>query len=66
MVPLIYSNTANFLMLQGGGQHGHICIIMNPTLYTILSNMAWVKPPEPEVYLTVPMKSTTSNQDKMK
>ena len=61
MLQILYSNAANLLIPQGGFHRGHIRIIVNPALYTTLSTMAWVNPPDPVVYPTVPMNSTTSH-----
>ena len=36
MMKLLYTNEVTLPTPQGGGHHGYIVIIMNPTLYTTL------------------------------
>jgi hypothetical protein len=48
MVQLLYSNAAATLSTTlGGGQHGHIGVIMPAALYTTLSVVPYVAPPDP-------------------
>ena len=39
--------------------HGHIGIIMKPTLYTTIITMVWKNPPDPVYTPTIPTNSTT-------
>ena len=44
MMQLLYGNAASIPTTLGGGQHGHICIIMTPQLYTTLANTPYESP----------------------
>ena len=62
MIQFLYSNVATLPTTKGGGHHGHIGIIMKPTLYTTLLTTAWTNLPDPGLYPTVTPKSTTAHQ----
>jgi hypothetical protein len=47
MVQLLYSNVATLTTALGGGQHGHIGIIMPAALYTTLSATPYNEPNDP-------------------
>ena len=49
MMKLLYGNAASLPTTLGGGQHGHIGIIMNPQLYTTLANTPYESPPDPGI-----------------
>ena len=49
MMQLLYGNAASIPMTLGGGQHGHIGIIVNPQLYTTLANTTYESPPNPGI-----------------
>ena len=53
MIQLIYYNAVTLPTPQGEGHHGNIDIIINPTLYTTLSNTACTNPTNLGVYPTV-------------
>ena len=44
MMQLLYGNTTSLPTTLGGGQHGHISIIMTPQLYTTLANTPYESP----------------------
>ena len=52
MMQLLYDNTASLPSSLGGGQHGHIGIIMTPQLYTTLANTTYKIPTHPGITLT--------------
>ena len=43
----LYANAAAIPSTQGGGNHGHLGMIMDPVVYATLSPVAWVNPPQP-------------------
>ena len=47
MVQLLYGNAVALPTTLGGGQHGHIGLIMTPLLYTTLSPTPYVAPNDP-------------------
>ena len=47
MMHILYASVATLLTPQGGLHHGHISIIMKPTLYTTLSTRAWTNHTNP-------------------
>ena len=47
MMQLLYGNTALLSTTLGGGQHGHIDIIMAPQLYKTLVNTPYKRLPDP-------------------
>ena len=49
MMQLLYGNSASLPTTLGGGQHGHIRIIMIPQLYTTLANTPYESPPDPGI-----------------
>ena len=49
MMQLLYGNAASLPTTLGGGQHGHIGIIMTPQLYTTLANTPYYSPPDPGI-----------------
>ena len=49
MMQVMYGNAASLLTTLGGGQHGHIAIIMTPQLYTTLANTPYDSPPDPGI-----------------
>ena len=53
----------------GGGQHGHLGLVLSPTKYALISNTPFVKPAHPGVYVADPantqhMQKTLENQHK--
>ena len=52
MMQLLYDKAASLLSPLGGGQHGHIGIIMTPKLYTTLANTTYKIPTHPGITLT--------------
>ena len=49
MMQLLYGNAASLPTTLGGGQHGHIDIIMTPQLYTTLANTPYKSPNDPRI-----------------
>ena len=49
MMQLLYDNAASLPSTLGGGQHGHIGIIMTPQLYTTLANTPYKSPTHPGI-----------------
>ena len=49
MMQLLYGNAASLPTTLGGGQHGHIGIIMTPQLYTTLANTPYESPNDPGI-----------------
>jgi hypothetical protein len=47
IVQLMYGNAASLPTTLGGGQHGHVGLIMTPILYTTLSNTPYTLPVDP-------------------
>ena len=47
VVQHMYANAATVSCHLGGGQHGHIGLIMKPALYHTLSEAAYVRPNDP-------------------
>ena len=43
----LYTNAATLASKLGGGQHGHIGMVMKPALYATLSATPYINPPEP-------------------
>ena len=52
MMQLLYRKAASVPTTLGGGQHGHIDIIMTPQLYTTLANTPYKSPPDPGIIPT--------------
>ena len=52
MMQLLYVNAALLRTTLGGGQHGHISIIMTLQLYTTLANTTYKSPTDPGITLT--------------
>ncbi len=46
MIQALYANTATLSTTLGGGSHGHVGLIMKPTLYTTLTATEWENPDE--------------------
>ena len=49
IMQLLYGNAASLPTTLGGGQHGHIGIIMTPQLYTTLAATPYESPPDPGI-----------------
>ena len=49
MVQLLYGNAASLPTTLGGGQHGHIGIVMTPQFYTTLANTPYESPNDPVI-----------------
>jgi hypothetical protein len=47
MVQTLYGNAASLSTTLGGGQHGHVGLVMTPILYATLSNTAYNNPIDP-------------------
>jgi len=47
MVQLMYGNAASLPTTLGGGQHGHVGLIMTPILYATLSQVPYTNPADP-------------------
>jgi hypothetical protein len=47
MVQLLYGNAATLATTLGGGQHGHIGLIMTPILYSTLTATPYTQPIDP-------------------
>jgi hypothetical protein len=47
MVQTLYGNAASLPTTLGGGQHGHVGLIMTPILYATLANTAYIPPNDP-------------------
>ena len=60
MMQLIYANVATLPTPQVGLQHENIVSILNPTLYTTLTKMAWIDASNPGVYPMMPTNSTAA------
>jgi hypothetical protein len=60
MVQLLYSNAATLTTTLGGGQNGHIGIIMPATLYATLSNTLYTAPPDPGAVPTHAVNATAA------
>ena len=63
MVQLLQDNAASPPTPLGGGQHGHIGLLMTPALYTTLSATAYVPPLNPGIQPTWPAGSSQANRD---
>ena len=61
LMQLLYARTATLPTPKYGVHHIHIVLVMNMTLYTTLSNLAWVEPNEPRLYHTVPQNATAAH-----
>ena len=61
MIQLLYANVQTLPTSQGEFHHSHISLIMNPTLYTTLSNTVWVDPSNNILYTTVLLNATTAH-----
>ena len=44
---VIYQNAAAINSALGGGQHGHLGMVMDATTYATISNTPWTDPPDP-------------------
>ncbi len=42
-----YSNAASLPSTLGGGQHGHIRLVMSPILYATIANVPYADPADP-------------------
>ena len=42
----------------GGGQHGHLGLVVNPFQYTSVSNIPFITPPNPRQYVIIPNEAT--------
>ena len=62
---LLYANAVTLLTPQVEELHRHIGIIMNPTLYTTLTTIAWANLLDPGLYPTMPMNATTALQEQL-
>ena len=62
MMRLLYANAATLPTPHGGGDHGHIGIIMMETIYTTLITTAWNNPPDLVVYPTIPPNATADHR----
>ena len=49
MMQLLYGKSASLPTTLGGGQHGHIGIIMTPQLYTTLAITPYKSPTDPGI-----------------
>jgi hypothetical protein len=58
----IKSNAISVHSNLGGGQHGHLGLVVSPTAYAILSNMAYERPTLPAT-LDVPATASKHSQD---
>jgi hypothetical protein len=47
MVQMMYGNAASLPTTLGGGQHGHVGLIMTPILYATLSDELFKNPDDP-------------------
>ena len=61
MMQLLYANAETMKIPQVGGHHGHIDLIVKPTLYTTLSTKAWINPTSHGVQPTLSMKATADH-----
>jgi hypothetical protein len=61
MIQQLYTNAASVATSLGGGQHGHIGLIMPVTLYATLSQTAYVTPNDPGALPTVPATATAGS-----
>ena len=52
MMQLLYGNAASLLTALGGGQHGHIGVIITLQLYTTLTKTTYESPPVPGITTT--------------
>ena len=60
MVQMLYGNSSALSTSLRGGEHGHIGLIMNPTLYATLSNTPYVLPPDPGIIPVIPTNTTAA------
>jgi hypothetical protein len=58
MVQMLYGNAASLQSPLGGGQHGHIGIIMSTVLYATLSNQQYDTPADPGLPPVPPARAT--------
>lgn len=58
----LYDNAASIAFPLGGGKHGHVGLLMTPTLYATLSATKYVDPKDPGVAPTFPTKLTVSEK----
>lgn len=57
----IYQNAASVPSANGGGNHGHLGMVMDATTYASLTQTVWTDPPEPPVAPTIPAGATGPN-----
>ena len=58
---IIYQNAASVNSTMGGGQHGHLGMVMDATTYATISHTPWTDPPEPGATV-VPQENPTQFQ----
>ena len=63
MVQTLYGNAASLSTTLGGGQHGHIGLIMTPTLYATLTETPYNEPNDPGVLPFIPPGSTAAARE---
>ena len=63
MVQTLYGNAASLPTTLGGGQHGHVGLIMTPILYATLSNTAYINPNDPGPTPNHPIGSNTAARE---
>ena len=62
---IIYGNATILPTTLGGGEHGHVGLIMKATLYVTLSATAYVTPNEPPLTPEVPSTATSASRQQL-
>ena len=57
---ILKSNAASVPTTLGGGAHGHLGLVLNPTVYLVVTGANFVSPANPGVTATIPTGSTTA------
>ncbi len=63
MIQLMYGNAASLSTSLGGGQHGHVGLIMTPILYATLSADPYTNPADPGPTPNIPNNATATTRE---
>jgi hypothetical protein len=59
---IIYQNAASFNTNLGGGNHGHLGMVMPAVTYAGISQTLWIDPPKPPAIVVIPQNAPIAAQ----